>query len=171
MVIFTGRQLGLRNVNTVEGRGRLLYFSTYPQGLIRYKLCMLRKVRIDASDALHHVMARGIQRRIIFTDNEDCDDLLERLESIAAETHTSCYAWSLVRNHFHLLLKTGCVPIETVMRRLLTGYAIRFNRRHGRTGHLFQNRYKSILCRENHGKENRSGSSRGCSAKRGRSGG
>ncbi len=55
---------------------------------------------------------------------------------------------SLVRNHFHLLLKTGCVPIATVMRRLLIGYAIRFNRRHGRTGRLFQNRYKSILCQE-----------------------
>ena len=109
---------------------------------------MPRKARIDAPGALHHIMARGIERRIIFTDNEDCDDLLEQLESIAAETHTSCYAWSLVRNHFHLLLKTGRVPIATVMRRLLTGYAIRFNRRHGRTGHLFQNRYKSILCQE-----------------------
>ena len=53
---------------------------------------MPRKARIDAPDTLHHVMARGIERRIIFTDNEDCDDLLERLESIAAETHTSCYA-------------------------------------------------------------------------------
>jgi len=81
-------------------------------------------------------------------DNEDCDDFLERLEDIAAETHTFCYAWSLVRNHFHLLLKTGNVPIATVMRRLLTGYVVRFNRRHGRSGHLFQNRYKSILCQE-----------------------
>ena len=73
---------------------------------------MPRKARIDAPGALHHVMARGIEGLIIFTDNEDCDDLLERLESIAAETHTSCYAWSLVRNHFHLLLKTGRVPIQ-----------------------------------------------------------
>jgi REP element-mobilizing transposase RayT len=51
-------------------------------------------------------------------------------------------------NHFHLLLRTGVVPISNVMRRLLTGYAQSFNRRHRRHGHLFQNRYKSILCQE-----------------------
>jgi putative transposase len=54
----------------------------------------------------------------------------------------------LLRNHFHLLLQTGTVPVATVMRRLLTGYATKYNRRHGRHGHLFQNRYKSILCQE-----------------------
>ncbi|MFH1620352.1 MAG: transposase, partial [bacterium] len=54
----------------------------------------------------------------------------------------------LIANHFHLLLKTGLVPIATVMRRLLTGYAVAYNRRHRRYGHLFQNRYKSILCQE-----------------------
>lgn len=64
------------------------------------------------------------------------------------ETRTRCYAWVLLPNHFHLLLKTGFVPIARVMRRLLTGYAVSHNRRHGRTGHLFQNRYKSILCDE-----------------------
>jgi len=109
---------------------------------------MPRKPRIDAPGALHHIMARGIEARGIFTDNADSDDFLERLETIAVESNTSCYAWSLVHNHFHLLLKTGNVPIATVMRRLLTGYAVRFNRRHGRSGHLFQNRYKSILCQE-----------------------
>jgi putative transposase len=51
-------------------------------------------------------------------------------------------------NHIHLLLRTGNVPIATVMRKLLTGYAVSFNRRHYRHGHLFQNRYKSILCQE-----------------------
>ncbi|OQY43757.1 MAG: transposase, partial [Desulfobacteraceae bacterium 4572_87] len=51
-------------------------------------------------------------------------------------------------NHVHLLLRTGKVPIASVMRRLLTGYAVKFNRKHNRHGHLFQNRYKSILCEE-----------------------
>ena len=51
-------------------------------------------------------------------------------------------------NHFHLLLRTGTTPIATVMRRLLTGYAVNFNRRHRGYGHLFQNRYKSILCEQ-----------------------
>jgi hypothetical protein len=64
------------------------------------------------------------------------------------QTETKCFAWALIPNHFHLLLKTGTVPIATLMRRLLTGYAIGFNRRHQRSGHLFQNRYKSILCQE-----------------------
>ena len=57
-------------------------------------------------------------------------------------------AWVLIPNHFHLLLKTGATPISTVMKRLLTGYAMHYNRRHKRYGHLFQNRYKSILCQE-----------------------
>jgi len=64
------------------------------------------------------------------------------------ETHTPCYSWALIPNHVHLLLKTGYVPISTVMRRLLTGHAAYFNRRHRRHGKLFQNRYKSILCQE-----------------------
>jgi len=58
------------------------------------------------------------------------------------------YAWCLMPNHFHLLVRTGRVPLSQVMRRLLTGYATAFNLRHGRAGHLFQNRYKSILVEE-----------------------
>ncbi|MCP4080567.1 MAG: hypothetical protein GY743_09995, partial [Planctomycetaceae bacterium] len=50
--------------------------------------------------------------------------------------------------HAHILLRTGQTPLATVMRRLLTGYAVSYNRRHRRHGHLFQNRYKSILCQE-----------------------
>ena len=106
------------------------------------------KARIDAPDALHHIMARGIERRKVFRNNADRDDFLVRLERILVETSTPCYAWALISNHFHLLLRTGAEPIATVMRRLLTGYAQSFNRRHRRHGHLFQNRYKSILCQE-----------------------
>ena len=51
-------------------------------------------------------------------------------------------------NHFHLLLRTSNMPISTIMRRLLTGYVVTFNLRHSRSGRLFQNRYKSILCQE-----------------------
>lgn len=88
------------------------------------------------------------RRRKIFRDDSDRDDLLERLSAILGESRTPCYAWALMPNHFHLLLKTGQTPISTLMRRLLTGYAVSFNLRHRRSGHLFQNRYKSILCRE-----------------------
>lgn len=109
---------------------------------------MPRKARIDAPGALHHIICRGIERTKIFRDDADRDNFVDRLDSVISETHTGCFAWALIPNHFHLLLKTGQVPIATVMRRLLTGYAISFNRRHRRTGHLFQNRYKSVLCQE-----------------------
>ena len=58
------------------------------------------------------------------------------------------YAWALMPNHAHLLIRTGVEPLSRVMRRILTGYAVSFNRRHKRTGHLFQNRFKSILVEE-----------------------
>ena len=109
---------------------------------------MPRKARIDAAGALHHVIGRGIERRKIFHDDADRAAFLGRLARILAETRTDCLAWALIPNHFHLLLRTGAVPIATVMRRLLTGYAQDYNRRHHRHGQLFQNRYKSILCQE-----------------------
>lgn len=67
---------------------------------------------------------------------------------ILQETKTLCYAWALIPNHFHLLLRTGPVGISTIMRRLLTGYALWYNRKHRRHGHVFQNCFKSILCQE-----------------------
>jgi len=109
---------------------------------------MLGKSRIDTLGALHHKIARGIERRRVFEDDEDRYDFVSNLGLILEETETSCYAWSLIPNHFHLLLRTGFVPVATVMRRLLTGHAVRYNRRHRRYGRLFQNRYKSVLCQE-----------------------
>ena len=107
---------------------------------------MARKARIDAPGALHHIIIRGIERNSIFKDSRDYENFLTRLENILTETATVCYAWALIPNHIHLLLRTGITSITTVMRRLLTGYAQQFNRRHGRHGYLFQNRYKSFLC-------------------------
>ncbi len=109
---------------------------------------MPRKARIDAPGALHHIIVRGIEQRQIFRDDRDRDQFIQRLSDVLTETDTPCYAWALMPNHVHLLLKTGLTPIATIMRRLLTGYAVYFNRRHRRHGHLFQNRYKSILCQE-----------------------
>ncbi|KAF5415867.1 MAG: hypothetical protein C5S49_05325 [Candidatus Methanogaster sp.] len=109
---------------------------------------MPRRSRIDAPGALHHIIVRGIERKTIFKDDADKDNFLERLKNILTDSNTSCFAWALIPNHFHLLLRTGRVPISTVMRRLLTGHAMYFNRKHNRVGHLFQNRYKSILCQE-----------------------
>ena len=109
---------------------------------------MPRQARIDAPGALHHIIIRGIERKAIFKDNADRANFLKRFSRISSETETVCYAWVLMTNHVHLLLKTGLVPIATVMRRLLTGYAVSFNRRYRRHGQLFQNRYKSFLCEQ-----------------------
>jgi REP-associated tyrosine transposase len=109
---------------------------------------MPRQARIDAPGALHHIIARGIERKAIFRDTQDYSNFLNRLGNLLIESSTACFAWVLMPNHIHLLLKTGITSISTIMRRLLTGYAISFNRRHKRHGHLFQNRYKSFLCEE-----------------------
>ena len=120
---------------------RLLGWQQYSISLL---YPMPRKSRIDTHGALHHIMARGIEGGNIFRDDADKKHFLERLEKILKDTETCCYAWALIPNHFHLLLRTGPTPITTVMRRFLTGYAQWFNRRHQRQGHVFHNRYKSI---------------------------
>ncbi len=109
---------------------------------------MPRQARIDAPGALQHIIVRGIERKPIFLDDQDRDNFVARLKTILPECDARCYAWALIPNHFHLLLRSGNIPISTIMRRLLTGYAVSFNRRHRRHGQLFQNRYKSILCQQ-----------------------
>ncbi|HEY7678158.1 MAG TPA: transposase [Candidatus Methylomirabilis sp.] len=109
---------------------------------------MPRGPRLDAPGALHHVMVRGLERRAIFRDARDRDNLVHRLAALAEAGAITLYAWALLPNHFHLLVRTGNRPLARAMRSLLTGYAGAFNRRHRRTGHLFQNRYKSILVEE-----------------------
>ncbi len=109
---------------------------------------MPRKSRIDVPGAIHHVIIRGIERSTIFRDLQDYEHFIFRLALLLGETSTPCYAWVLMKNHAHLLLRSGFSPLTSLMRRLLTGYAQEFNRRHNRSGHLFQNRYKSFLCEE-----------------------
>ena len=109
---------------------------------------MPRLARLDAPGVLHHIMIRGIERRKIFRNDQDREDFLDRLSVLVPETQTSCYAWSLMDNHAHFLFRSGESGISHLMRRLLTGYAVSFNRRYRRHGQLFQNRYKSIICQE-----------------------
>lgn len=107
---------------------------------------MPRQARLDAPGALQQIIVRGIERQAIFRDDEDRSAFLSRLGRVLVESGTLCYAWALMTNHAHFLLETVQVPLATVMRRVLTGYAVTFNLRHRRHGPLFQNRYKSILC-------------------------
>ena len=109
---------------------------------------MPRGARLDAPGTLHHVIIRGIERGAIFTDNEDRNEFLLRMGTLAKGSGTAIYAYALMTNHLHILLKSGESGLSTYMRRLLSGYAQYYNRRHKRAGHLFQNRYKSIICEE-----------------------
>ena len=109
---------------------------------------MPRLARLDAPGVMHHVIGRGIEKGNIFFNDTDRNDFIERLAGIAQDGGMNIYAWTLMPNHFHLLCKTEKQPLATSMRRLLTGYVVNFNRRHQRYGHLFQNRYKSIVCQE-----------------------
>jgi len=107
---------------------------------------MPRKARLDVPGTLHHVMVWGIEGSNIFRDDEDRKAFVDRIRYLAKETGTRILAWALMGNHVHLLLVSGPDGLSTFMRRLLTAYAIGFNRKHRRFGHLFQNRYKSIIC-------------------------
>lgn len=109
---------------------------------------MPRQARLDATGAIHHVIGRSISGVKLFQAESDSEDFLSRLADLCSHGHLQVYAWALLPNHFHLLLRTGRQALAASMRKLLTGFAVNFNRRHNRYGHLFQNRYKSIICEE-----------------------
>lgn len=106
---------------------------------------MPRQPRLDAPGTLHHVMGRGIERTMIFRSDDDRADFVARLAALCRAGQWGIYAWALMPNHFHLLVRTGRVPLGQSMQQVLTGYVVNFNRRHKRYGHLFQNRYTSIV--------------------------
>jgi putative transposase len=105
---------------------------------------MPRLARLDAPGVMHHVIGRGIERRKIFFKDRDREDFVGRLGELAEKGAWAVYAWVLMPNHYHLLIKTKKQPLAGNMRKLLTGYVVNFNHRYKRAGHLFQNRYKSI---------------------------
>ena len=105
---------------------------------------MPRLARLDALGVLHHVIIRGIERNKIFSDKADYDNFIDRLSRFIPESQTACYAWALMTNHAHFLFRSVPGGLASLMRQLLTGYIVSFNRRHKRHGQLFQNRYKSF---------------------------
>jgi len=109
---------------------------------------MPRQARLDAPGTLHHVMIHGIEGIKIFKNDKDRDDFISHIRELVKKTNTRVLAWVLMENHVHFLLISGHPGLSPFMRSLLTGYAVRFNRKYKRSGHLFQNRYKSIVCEE-----------------------
>jgi putative transposase len=107
---------------------------------------MPRQARLDAPGTLHHIIARASDGILLFRDRKDRENLLSRLPLLLTATGTKILAWALMDNHFHLLVLSGQQKISKFMRCLLTGYALSYNRKYHRRGHLFQNRFKSIVC-------------------------
>ena len=91
---------------------------------------MPRQARLDAPGTLHLVIVRGIEKRKIVSDDLDRINFLARLGTIASETETPIYAWALMYNHAHILLRSGPYGLSQYMRRFLSGYATSYNRRH-----------------------------------------
>jgi REP element-mobilizing transposase RayT len=93
-------------------------------------------------------MGRGVNKLPIFTEDSDRKEFVTRLAGSCKRSDLVIYAWALMPNHFHLLLRRGSVELSLGMRRFLTGYAQWFNKKHDRVGHLFQNRYKDKIVQE-----------------------
>jgi len=110
---------------------------------------MARKPRIEFEGAFYHVIVRGNQRQRIFRDDQDRSAYLERLEHYRQPCGFVVYAYVLMSNHVHLLLETKRVPLSKIMQALQFTYTQRYNRRHRTVGHLFEGRYKAILCDRN----------------------
>lgn len=109
---------------------------------------MGRTPRIHYSGAVYHAMARGVDGRDIFIDDLDRAVFLNAMNRCVGDASAVVLAYCLMGNHFHLAIKVGEAPLSAIIQRLLTGYSMSFNRRHERTGHLFQARYKAIMCLE-----------------------
>jgi len=107
---------------------------------------MARRPRIHFPNALYHVIARGNQRQDIFLDEQDYQRYLSYLSEYKSRHQFHLYAYALMRNHVHLLLEVEVTPLSKIMQGLQFRYTRYCNRRYGNVGHLFQGRYKAILC-------------------------
>jgi REP-associated tyrosine transposase len=107
---------------------------------------MARKPRIEIPGGLYHIYTRGNNRQPIFSCNEDCDHMLSLLARVKSTLPFYLYAYCLMPNHIHLLVERREDEISRVMHRLLTGYSKFFNQKYSRVGHLFQDRYRALLC-------------------------
>ena len=106
---------------------------------------MSRPLRIEYAGAVYHVMSRGNEKKPVFKDDTDRLNFLNTLQHVNKRYNWICHAYCLMTNHYHLLIETSDGNLSLGMRQLNGVYTQLFNKRHGRTGHLFQGRYKAIL--------------------------
>jgi putative transposase len=109
---------------------------------------MPRKARLFVPGCLHHVMSRGLDGIALFRDDEDRWKFLELFQAYYRKAGVRCYAWVLMSNHYHFVLRTSDIPLGKLFRPLHTRYAGYFNKKYKRRGYLFQDRFKSIATQE-----------------------
>lgn len=107
---------------------------------------MARPRRVFGPGLLYHVVARGNRRETVFLARGDYETYLHRLAAYRAGYAVSLYAYCLMPNHVHLVLRTTAAPLAKFMQSLQQSYTQRFNQRYSQVGHAFQGRYKALLC-------------------------
>ena len=115
------------------------------KGNIATLSAMTRQWRIEFEGAYYHILSRGNERRSIFDDNDDRISFPEILGKMSERFEVEVYAYILMNNHYHLLLKTNKPNISQSMQWFGTTYTRRYNIKHRRSGHLFQGRFKNFL--------------------------
>jgi len=106
---------------------------------------MARPLRIEFKGAVYHVTSRGNARADIYLSDDDREMFLDVLGHVVERFGWLCHAWCLMTNHYHLMIETPRPNLSRGMRQLNGVYTQKFNRRHGRTGHVFQGRFKSVV--------------------------
>jgi len=104
--------------------------------------------RLESPGSLHHIMAHSIEGKDLFIDDQDRNEFLSRFSKGLTNCAFQCYAWVLMDNHYHFLIRSSELPLSKLMRALNGGYAQYYNKKYKRRGHLFQDRFKSVLCQD-----------------------
>lgn len=104
---------------------------------------MPRSARLKSNSGIYHIVFRGINKQRIFKDEEDHLVYIEKLETYQKTSEFELFAYCLMNNHVHLLMKEGKEPLSIIFRRIGSSYVFWYNKKYYRVGHLFQDRFKS----------------------------
>jgi REP element-mobilizing transposase RayT len=109
---------------------------------------MARPPRLDAPGVTHHVWSRAVEGRPIFVERSDGDRLVGRLDALCEALRSRCFAWTLMSNHLHLVIRTDEGCLSRFMHRMKTAFAGGYNKQRSRQGHVFQSRFGSRVVRD-----------------------
>ncbi|WP_084112119.1 transposase [Paramaledivibacter caminithermalis] len=105
-----------------------------------------RKPRIHFEGALYHVIVRGNNKNYIFEDDKDKLEYLMRVKKYKEKYRSKLYSYVIMDNHAHLLIEVSNTPLTKIMQLIQQTYTQYYNKKYNRTGHVFEQRYKAILC-------------------------